>query len=235
MVYGPFGDRSKEADIVIWDSQNYPSLPMLDHAFFFADSVRLVLECKSRWTSEEFEDVLEKCHSMRSILTAKGTNLRDEIDMIQQEIYAMKEGIDHAGAMIMHHRIATAAIFLMGGDSVDADWMSAEKLEEVDEKWPDVTLFLAPQKVVTKRYEDGQGWLEFTAFCEDSLAAFTADFLGLLSERSVHIEEPFYLMKYAFTSLYKPESSVRVKFPLRIHPPQRMPLWSEPDEFGPPS
>src|SRR5438105_3579214 len=28
MVYGAFGHRSKEADIVIWDSQNYPSLPI---------------------------------------------------------------------------------------------------------------------------------------------------------------------------------------------------------------
>ena len=68
MVYGPF-HRSREADIVIWDSQNYPSLPMLDHSFFFAESVRIVLECKSQWKDEEFKDVLIKCRLVRNILT----------------------------------------------------------------------------------------------------------------------------------------------------------------------
>src|SRR3954451_10703188 len=82
MVYGAFGHRSKEADIVIWDSQNYPSLPMLDHSFFFADSVRLVLECKSRWSGDEFEDVLEKCESVRSIIAGSRLNLREEIIMM---------------------------------------------------------------------------------------------------------------------------------------------------------
>ena len=34
MVYG-LVQRSKEADIVIWDAANYPSLPLVNHALFF--------------------------------------------------------------------------------------------------------------------------------------------------------------------------------------------------------
>src|SRR5215213_5076285 len=68
MVYGPV-HRSREADIVIWDAQNYPSLPMLDHSFFFADSVLVVLECKSQWNDAEFADVLVKCRAVRDIAT----------------------------------------------------------------------------------------------------------------------------------------------------------------------
>lgn len=46
MVYGAIG-RSKEADIVLWDADNYPSLPLTDSSLFFAESVRVVLESKS--------------------------------------------------------------------------------------------------------------------------------------------------------------------------------------------
>src|SRR5947208_1708617 len=56
MVYGMV-HRSREADIVIWDALNYPSLPMLDHSFFFAESVRAVVESKSRWSPQDFADV----------------------------------------------------------------------------------------------------------------------------------------------------------------------------------
>src|ERR1039458_5354439 len=39
MVYG-VEHRSYEADIVVWDSIQYPSLPMADHSLYFAESVR---------------------------------------------------------------------------------------------------------------------------------------------------------------------------------------------------
>jgi hypothetical protein len=151
--------------------------------------------------------------------------------MMRQDIYALKEGIEHDVALIMCHPIATAAIFLTGGDSVDADWISADQLEEVDESWPDVTLFLGPQRVVAKKREDGRGWLEFMDIGEDTLTAFTAGFLALLSERSVHVEEPFYLMKYAFPPGSEPAPTARINFPLVYPPPSRVPLWREADDI----
>ena len=235
MVYGPFGHRSKEADIVIWDSQNYPSLPMLDHSFFFADSVRIVLECKSRWTAEEFDDVLQKCQSVRRIIPGTRLNLREEISMIQQDIYALREGLQHEGALVMPYHIATAAIFLTGGDSVVPGWLTAEMIDQADENWPDIMLFLGPQRVVSKRYEGDRGRLEFVDVGEDALVAFTGEFLGLLNERSVQVEEPFYLMKYAFPPGEAQESSETVDFPLHFPPPRRVPIWSHPDDFEAPN
>jgi len=39
MVFG-IGHRSREADVVLWDSSNYPSLRLKDHELFFAESAR---------------------------------------------------------------------------------------------------------------------------------------------------------------------------------------------------
>ena len=52
MIYG-IVHRSREVDVVVWDELNYMSLPLLDHSFFFAESVRLALECKSTWSADE--------------------------------------------------------------------------------------------------------------------------------------------------------------------------------------
>ena len=45
MIYN-IGSRSNEADIVIWDSQNYPQIQFLGHSLFFAESVKAVIEVK---------------------------------------------------------------------------------------------------------------------------------------------------------------------------------------------
>src|SRR5436190_1238206 len=50
IVFGAF-QRSREADVVLWDSINYPTLHLADHELFFAESTRVVLESKSRWSS----------------------------------------------------------------------------------------------------------------------------------------------------------------------------------------
>lgn len=78
MVYG-FMHRSHEADIVIWDGDNYPSLPMLDHQLFFAESVRAVLEAKTRFSTVEFDDVLRKSRAVRDIVVNPQSGLDDEI------------------------------------------------------------------------------------------------------------------------------------------------------------
>src|SRR6185295_10863970 len=77
MVYGEF-HRSREADIVVWDSHSYPSLPLQDHAFYFAESVRAVIECKSNWSATEFSDVLDKARAVRDIVPHKELSLADE-------------------------------------------------------------------------------------------------------------------------------------------------------------
>jgi uncharacterized protein DUF6602 len=66
MVYGP-DHRSREADVVIWDSDSYPRLQMHGHSLFFAESVRAIIEVKTRWSDDEWTDVRMKTETVRSI------------------------------------------------------------------------------------------------------------------------------------------------------------------------
>jgi len=175
MVYGPF-HRSREADIVIWDAENYPSLPMADHAFFFADSVRVVIECKSSWSQAEFQDVLDKCCSVRDIVPMTEPNLKDEVIRLQQEVTAMRYGLEHYGIMISRPHIGTAAIFLRGGQHLNAEELMAEWIAKMDDSWPDVLLLLEPGRIVVKSYQahpesymGGYGRLEFYDLGEDHM------------------------------------------------------------------
>jgi hypothetical protein len=210
---------------------------MADHSFFFAESVRLVLECKSRWNSEEFADVLTKCKSIRNIVVTNAQSLRNELDMIYQEIYCIKENIYHHGALIFSPRIATAAIFISGGDSVTPEIIDDELIREVDYKWPDIMLFLGLGRLVIKNYESsgeggGIGWLDFVDLGEDALFVFTTVFLGLLNERSSQVEEAFYMTNYGFFPSQLPRPFARIEFPLCFSPPQRTPIWGSPDDLS---
>jgi hypothetical protein len=228
MVYG-LVNRSKEADIIIWDAQNFPSLPMSDHSFFFAESVRVVLESKSIWNSEEFTDVLTKSRAIRDIGFMSGPTLADELAMILQELAAIREGRGYEGMLIARHHIGTAAIFIKGGQSLTNDYLTDEIIDDADDSWPDLLLFLEPGRLIVKNYQatggiGGTGWLEFYELGEDALLAFTNGLLSLLAERSVQSEEPLYLSKYApDVASINPTSTI--KFPIRRPVPQRTPLW----------
>jgi hypothetical protein len=230
MVYG-FGHRSKEADIVIWDSQNYPSLPMLDHSFFFAESVRVVLESKSAWREEEFQDVLEKSRSIRDIITIRGLSLTDEIVLLRQKVAATQTRQVHAGMVIIPHHIGTAAIFLTGGHSLNSASLTDDFIRQIDDSWPDVLLLLEPGRVVIKNYRPiestpfgGEGWLEFYDLGEDALFAFTVGLLAFLEERSVQIERPLDLTQYV-PDLVSIDPTATIDFPLTRPIPQRKHLW----------
>jgi len=230
MVYG-LVHRSKEADIVIWDAQNFPSLPMLDHSFFFAESVRVVLESKSVWSTKEFNDVLSKSRSVRDIISMAGPTLADDLAMIWQELAALRGRLHHDGMLIAKHHIGTAAIFLKGGQSLTDDYLTDTMIEDVDDSWPDLLLLLEPGRLIVKNYEatggfSGRGWLEFYELGEDALLAFTNGLLSLLAERSVQSEEPLYLTKYSLDVASIDPVSV-VDFPLRRPVAQRTPLWGD--------
>lgn len=183
MVYG-LAHRSKEADIVIWDALNYPSLPMLDHSFYFAESVRAVVKCKSTWSFEELLDVRGKCRSVRDIAPMAGLTLTDELESIWQEIESLLEGIQHHEALLSKHHIGTATVFLKGGQTFRANSLTQETIADVDDSWPDLLLFVKAGRFVLKQYEPtggfgGTGWLEYYELGEDALPAFTNDLLTI--------------------------------------------------------
>jgi len=238
MVYGP-GHRSKEADIVIWDSQNYPCLPMLDHAFFFAESARVVLESKSNWCDADLRDVLEKCRSVRDIIATTGLSLMDEIVLLKEEMAASRVGRESDGWLKIPHHIGTAAIFLRGGHTVECALLAAEVIEDIDDSWPDVMLLLEPGRLIIKNYEatqstpfGGAGWLESYDLGEDSLIAFTITLLSFLEERSVQTEYPLNLMLYV-PDLLEVDPTSTVDFRLTRPVPQRRHIWRSTDQDGP--
>ena len=147
MVYG-FAHRSREADLVIWDHINYPSLRMRDHSLFFAESARLVLEAKSRWSSGEFEDILTKCQAVRDIVPMHAPNLADDIAMMHLEITSIRSGNAHSGIMRTPHHIATAGLVLFGGTSLVPSKLEPKWVSTADDCWPDVLLLLDEGKVV---------------------------------------------------------------------------------------
>lgn len=226
MVYGLF-QRSKEADIVIWDAANYPSLPLVDHALFFAESVRLVLESKSVWSTEEFSDVLDKCRSVRDIVPARAPTTEDEIAIINLRLHAIENGLQHDGMIISPPHIGTAAVFIRGGQTAmtDLSEIDSNVFDEADDSWPDLVLWLEPGRIAFKQYPEsgGTGYVEVVDYDEDGLFVFTSSLLKLLSDRSVTTEDHFYLDR-CMMRVEGREISSR-QFRMTRWPTERRPLW----------
>lgn len=228
LVYGTI-HRSREADVVLWDASNYPRLQMADHTFFFAESVRAIIEIKSRWSDSEFNDIRSKAKAVRDIITVSQPNIEDDLAMLQLEIESIKMGVEHDGFLISKHHIGTGAIVLHGGKTVDGSLATKKLLQIADDEWPDLMLLVEAGKFVHKRYiadEDGviRGLLEFYDLGEDALLRFTGALLDLLSDRVVHSEAPLYFEAYTIGVNEREPTSV-LEFPLRRPPAARRPLW----------
>ncbi len=228
IVYG-FAHRSREADVVIWDADNFPRIQLADHTFLFSESVRVILEVKSRWSSEELDDIRTKVRAARDIIGMSSPNLADQLAMIHLEIEALKQGAEHDGILSSKPHIGTGAIVLHGGQSVGSELAARSLLDDVDDEWPDILLLLEAGKFVLKRYvehDDGRvsGQLEFYELGEDALLRFTGALLELLADRVVHSEAPLYFEAYGRAAYRKEPVDVKA-FPLRRFAPFRHPLW----------
>lgn len=195
MIYSAIGSRSREVDIVIWDSLNYPSLPMTDHSFFFSESVRGTVECKSTFSSEELENVCVKSQSVRDIVDLYQPSLGDTIQMLKQDVWALTNGVENGGTLITPYHIGTTAIFLTGGKTFDASCVP-ESCKEIDERWPDIMLFLEHGRLFVKKYSAEGNWLHIYELGDDSLGMFTHFFMELLSERSLQTEPEILFQAY---------------------------------------
>jgi hypothetical protein len=230
MVYG-LTHRSKEADLVVWDSQNYPSLRFRDHSNFFAESVRLVLEAKSNWSTNEFIDILEKCKAVRDIVPSHAPNLSDELAMLHLEVEALKQGKGHQGILRTSHHIATAALVLFGGATFGPEILDPAWIDDADDQWPDVLLLLERGKLVLKRYETHDGYmggcgrLEFYDLGDDALLVFSAMLMERLAERTVVVEDPSFLLRYVHAVVPRADPAF-VEFQPTRPVAQSRPLWN---------
>ncbi len=221
MVYGLY-HKSKESDIVIWDSHNYPCLQMQGHSMFFAESVRLVLEVKTNFNNNELDNILEKCESVKSIVPMSEPNIDDEIAMLNLKVNSLITGENIQGMLISKPHIATGAVIFRGGKNFTIDSITKEMIDKADDFWPDIMILLEAGKVIIKQYNEDMAetnaYIEFFEAADDALLLFTSSLLGLISDRSVNVEDPFYLKKYAFPIFNKMKSSVIPFKTLRFTP-----------------
>jgi len=222
MVYGQY-HRSREADLVIWDAQNYPSLPMLDHSYYFAESVKVVLESKTTYAAATISDVLDKTRAVRDIVPPNMRDLDDLLDMMLLDIHCLKEGTQHEGMMIAKPHVGTAAVFLRGGTLPRLVARARKATDELDDIWPDVLILLEPGIVAVKTLGEPQGCVHFYQAGPDCLFIFTSVFLDLLRDRTVRVEAPHFLFAYALNFELDPCEAV----PFRVSRPagSRMPIW----------
>jgi len=231
MVFG-ISHRSREADIVVWDSANYPCISFPQHSHFFAESVRVVLEAKSRYSTSELKDMLIKCKSIRDIVSVYKPNIADEIAMLQLEVASLREGISHSGMLIASHHIASAGLFFFGGESFSLKNLSEDIVEEMDDAWPDLLLFLDAGLVIAKNYQcdeggfGGEGYVQLARAGEDSLMVFAASLMTLVSERSVQVENPSFLEMHIGLGEPSAWSSEHRRFRLTRPVAGRVPLWT---------
>lgn len=202
MVYDLIA-RSKEADIVIWDSSNFPSLPLLDHSFFFAESVRGVIECKSNWSAEQFRDVLEKSAAIDAIVPPKEPTIDDAVETLNARVSALEHKAKYQGTLIVKHQIGSAAMFLAGGQNLTPEKLLklADGNRPIDQCWPHVMVFLESGLLVIKDVTEGDGCIEFFQFEDDVLLAFSIALMRLVEDRVVHSEARFLLERYAIQIL----------------------------------
>ncbi len=228
MVYG-VGHRSHQSDIVLWDAANYPRLDMMQHTFFFAESVKLVLECKSNWNTSEFQDIRSKCKAVKDIIGVPSSlGIESELRLLRGQVEALQRGDkgDYSELLLLPH-IATGAVVLRGGQTFDIRELPEEEAEVVDDEWPDVLVLVEAGKVVEKDYSDafekGCGTLRLMELGDDCLLIFTRAVLSLLTERVASVEHGFYFDNYIPTTLrFK---ATEVAFPLTRPPTGIRPVF----------
>lgn len=208
MVYGLIGN-SKEADIVICDELNYPRLPLKGSNLFFSESVKAIIEVKTNWNSDEFEDIKTKTKSAINIFNNYRQGVGERLNSIEAAIWSMKNDREYHGKLISPKRIGTAAIAYYGGQKFDIESLSKEEIERIENEYPEIILLLDAGKIIIKDYEideennlSGKGFLRQITCNEDSLLVFVSMLTDLLANKSEHFEPPMLLTDYLY-SLYE--------------------------------
>jgi hypothetical protein len=211
-------DRSKEADIVIWDAQNYPQIPLKNHSAFFAESVKAVVEVKSRWSEKNLNDIKDQCNCVRNLIRIWQPNLVERVGSIEAQLDAIYNNEPPIDVVFSRPHIAIIGIVLKGGKTIEK-YLTEEAVNHADFIWPDLLILLEAGIVVVKNYEPVDfvktyGYIEIIDADEDALLYFTATLNALLTERIGQIEDPWYMRRYALNNIEKIQRRKRIEFPV---------------------
>ena len=233
MVYG-LVHKSKEADLLIWDEQNYPELRMLGHSMFFAESAKAIIEVKTRWSTEEFNDIKEKSFTSKHMYRSHKPNIIDHLQMMENNLYAMQENKTFEGTLSSPNHILFSGLVFYGGEQFSIKNLTEKEINEIDDYWPDILVFLNAGKILSKEYirheEDsmiGTPILRLYDSGEDTLLIYTSLLLGEIMERAVHTEYPFYFTDYIY-DLYAKLDYEEIEYPImRPFPGGQKTIWTD--------
>lgn len=204
IVYGLIG-QSREADIVIWDELNYPKLKLSRSNIFFSEGVKAVIEVKSRWSNDEFEDIKKKTAAVTGIFNNYREGLSRKIERLEAEIWSLRSGDDIQYRLITPNRKGVAVIVYYGGQSFDIEGLTEIEIRRIEDEYPDIILFLEAGKIISKKIRvnesdpfSGYGMLEQIQCTDDALLMFTSLLIDLLAINSEHVEPPLFLTDYMF-------------------------------------
>ena len=203
MVYGLI-NKSKESDLVIWDEQNFPSLKLLGHSMFFVESVKAILEIKTKWSSKEFSDIKNKKTASFEIHRSPQTpNLDDRVNFLENRIDAIENDKQIDTIFSIPVNIPFAAFIFQGGEKFSIETINKKELAKVHKSYPDLMILLKAGKVLEKQYifdeEDlskGYAYLRLHNAGENALLIFTSLLLEKLMINTNLSEYPVNFIKY---------------------------------------
>jgi hypothetical protein len=194
MVFDDFGHTSREADVVIWDDQNFPRLNEGGHTLFFINSVRCAIGVKTNWSTARWTETLAESKSIRDLVphVHELDGVHHRLQRLEHHVAALTEGGALEGLLLFPHHAATAAIILDGGSRLDGETLRAFT-PDPDDSLPDLTLLLEPGILIEKSYVETDdrtlGFAGIHRLGADALMGFMIKLQRCIEDRSGGMED----------------------------------------------
>lgn len=200
LIYDSMGNHSEQTDLIIWDEQNYPRIEHYGHKLFFAESVKAGLEIKTKYSRKTLQDTIQKSSAINSLFPIiDNLSIEERLFSMEHQLNCIESEIENNGTLIVRPRIATGAIFLVGGKSFDLNYLQKNFSDDIEDGWPEIVLFLEPGIVTVKDIYEAR--LDLIYASEDALLVFINYLLKILNYRTIDVNGGFYLDKYLFMVL----------------------------------
>lgn len=211
---------SNQADIIIWDSFNYPKISLIGSNLIFAESAKMVVEIKSNFNSNEWSDIKNKTRKIKEFIPSYHSTLHDEIWRLDNKIARAIKGKPEMTMMASAPLIGMSAICFFGGKNFSIDDIS--NTNEIEDFYPDLLILVEEGKILFKSYEileygKQKGFLNIFEAKENALLGFTSLLMSLLAERDSISTSPFQLINYL--NIFPKLKGTTIEFPVtRIAP-----------------
>jgi hypothetical protein len=194
ILFDDFGHMSKEADIVIWDDQNFPRLNEGGHTLFFVNSVRCAIGVKTKWSTARWAETLAESKSVRDLVPHihELDGVHHRLQRLEHQVAALTAGGTLEGLLLFQHHTGTAAIILDGGSRLDGEILKSVT-PDPDDALPDLTLFLEPGILIEKLYVEADdriiGFAGIHRLGADALLGFMIKLQRCIEDRSVGMND----------------------------------------------